>query len=348
MTIRPGKVTGFLGPNGAGKSTTMRAIVGLDRPDAGDVLIGGRRYADDPAPLHTVGALLDARAFHPGRSARAHLRALAATQGIGRHRVDEVLDMVGLRDVADRRVGGFSLGMGQRLGIAAALLGDPEVVLLDEPVNGLDPDGVRWIRDLLRRLAGEGRTVFVSSHLMSEMALTADHLVVLGRGRLLADVSLAELTARADGRVLVRSPQPVELSRLLAAPGVTVTHDRSRPPCRRRAQQHRDRADVAGCRPPADRAHPRPRVPRGRLPGDDPRRRRVLHHRAREGRRMTTTVLSPSRPAVRVTPRGVVIAEWIKLRSLRSAAWLLVRHRGEHRRDRRDAGPRGRRRRPAA
>ena len=208
VTIRPGKVTGFLGPNGAGKSTTMRAIVGLDRPDAGDVLIGGRRYADDPAPLHTVGALLDARAFHPGRSARAHLQALAATQGIGRHRVDEVLDMVGLRDVAHRRVGGFSLGMGQRLGIAAALLGDPEVVLLDEPVNGLDPDGVRWIRDLLRRLAGEGRTVFVSSHLMSEMALTADHLVVLGRGRLLADVSLAELTARADGRVLVRSPQP--------------------------------------------------------------------------------------------------------------------------------------------
>ena len=223
VTIRPGKVTGFLGPNGAGKSTTMRAIVGLDRPDAGDVLIGGRHYADDPAPLHTVGALLDARAFHPGRSARAHLQALAATQGIGRHREDEVLDMVGLRDVAHRRVGGFSLGMGQRLGIAGALLGDPEVVLLDEPVNGLDPDGVRWIRDLLRRLAGEGRTVFVSSHLMSEMALTADHLVVVGRGRLLADVSLAELTARAEGRVLVRSPQPASLSRLLAAPDVTVT-----------------------------------------------------------------------------------------------------------------------------
>ena len=223
VTIRPGKVTGFLGPNGAGKSTTMRAIVGLDRPDAGDVLIGGRRYADDPAPLHTVGALLDARAFHPGRSARTHLQALAATNGIGRHRVEEVLDVVGLRDVAHRRAGGFSLGMGQRLGIAAALLGDPEVVLLDEPVNGLDPDGVVWIRDLLRRLAREGRTVFVSSHLMSEMALTADHLVLLGRGRLLADVSLAELTARADGRVLVRSPQPAELTRLLAAPGVTVT-----------------------------------------------------------------------------------------------------------------------------
>ena len=227
VTIRPGRVTGFLGPNGAGKSTTMRVIVGLDRPDAGAVLVGGWRYADHPAPLHAVGALLDARAFHPGRSARAHLQALAATHGIGRHRVDEVLDMVGLRDVARRRAGGFSLGMGQRLGIAAALLGDPEVVLLDEPVNGLDPDGVRWIRDLLRRLAGEGRTVFVSSHLMSEMALTADHLVVLGRGRLLADVSVAELTARADGRVLVRSPQPVELERLLVAPGVTVTRSGS-------------------------------------------------------------------------------------------------------------------------
>jgi len=223
VTIRPGRVTGFLGPNGAGKSTTMRAIVGLDRPDSGEVLIGGRRHADDPAPLHTVGALLDARAFHPGRSARTHLQALAATNGIGRHRVEEVLDVVGLRDVAHRRAGGFSLGMGQRLGIGAALLGDPEVVLLDEPVNGLDPDGVVWIRDLLRRLAGEGRTVFVSSHLMSEMALTADHLVLLGRGRLLADVSLVELTARADGRVLVRSPQPAELKRLLAAPGVTVT-----------------------------------------------------------------------------------------------------------------------------
>ena len=223
VTFRPGRVTGFLGPNGAGKSTTMRAIVGLDRPDVGEVLVGGRRYAEHPAPLHAVGALLDARAFHPGRSARAHLRALAATHGIGRHRVDEVLDMVGLRDVAHRRAGGFSLGMGQRLGLAAAVLGDPEVVLLDEPVNGLDPDGVRWIRELLRRLAGEGRTVFVSSHLMSEMALTADHLVVLGRGRLLADVPLAELTARADGRVLVRTPQPASLSRLLVGPGVTVT-----------------------------------------------------------------------------------------------------------------------------
>ena len=222
-SVEPGMVTGFLGPNGAGKTTTMRLILGLDHPTAGTATIDGRAYRELKDPLHTVGALLDARAFHPGRSARTHLQALAATNGIGRHRVEEVLDLVGLRDVAHRRAGGFSLGMGQRLGIGAALLGDPEVVLLDEPVNGLDPDGVVWIRDLLRRLAGEGRTVFVSSHLMSEMALTADHLVLLGRGRLLADVSLAELTARADGRVLVRSPQPAELTRLLAAPGVTVT-----------------------------------------------------------------------------------------------------------------------------
>jgi ABC-2 type transport system ATP-binding protein len=195
VTVHPGRVTGFLGPNGAGKSTTMRAIVGLDRPDAGEVLVQGCRYADHRAPLHAVGALLDARAVHPGRSGRAHLRALAATHGIGGRRVEEVLDMVGLHDVAHRRAGGWSLGMGQRLGIAAALLGDPAVVLLDEPVNGLDPDGVRWVRELLRRLAGEGRTVFVSSHLMTEMALTADHLVVLGRGRLLADAPLSELTA---------------------------------------------------------------------------------------------------------------------------------------------------------
>ena len=210
VTIRPGRVTGDnparpgdrLSRPERGGQVDHDARDRRPRPPGRRRRAGrGRRYADHPAPLHTVGALLDARAFHPGRSARAHLRARAATNGIGRHRVDEVLDPVGVRDVADRRAGGFSLGMGQRLGIAAALLGDPEVVLLDEPVNGLDPDGVRWIRDLFRRLAGEGRTVFVSSHLMSEMARTADHLVVLGRGRLLADVSLAELTARADGRV---------------------------------------------------------------------------------------------------------------------------------------------------
>jgi ABC-2 type transport system ATP-binding protein len=223
VTIRPGTVTGFLGPNGAGKSTTMRAIVGLDRPTSGDVSVHGRRYADHPAPLREVGALLDAKATHPGRSARTHLRALAVTNGIGRARVDEVIDMVGLGEVADRRVGGFSLGMAQRLGIAAALLGDPAVVLLDEPVNGLDPDGIRWIRQLLRGLAADGRTVFVSSHLMGEMALTADHLVIVGRGRLIADVSMAEMTASASGQVRVRTTRADDLGRLLSAGGATVS-----------------------------------------------------------------------------------------------------------------------------
>jgi ABC-2 type transport system ATP-binding protein len=215
-------VTGFLGPNGAGKSTTMRAIVGLDRPTAGEVLVRGRRYADHPRPLHEVGALLDAAAVHPGRSARQHLAALAATSGIGRARIEEVIAMAGLTDVAGRRVGGFSLGMRQRLGIAAALLGDPAVVLFDEPVNGLDPDGIRWVRGLMRGLAAEGRTVFVSSHLMSEMALTADHLIVVGRGRLLADVGMAEMTASATGRVHLRTPRAAALAPALAGPAVTV------------------------------------------------------------------------------------------------------------------------------
>jgi ABC-2 type transport system ATP-binding protein len=193
---RPGVVTGFLGPNGSGKSTTMRLILGLDTPNAGQARIGGRRYRDLRWPLREVGALLEARAFHPGRSARAHLRALAASNGIPRSRVEEVLDLVGLAEVAGRRAGRFSLGMGQRLGIAAALLGDPGVLLLDEPANGLDPEGIRWTRDLLRSLAAEGRTVFVSSHLIGELARTADRVVVIGRGRLLADTSVAELSAR--------------------------------------------------------------------------------------------------------------------------------------------------------
>jgi ABC-2 type transport system ATP-binding protein len=222
FTVHPGVVTGFLGPNGAGKSTTMRMILGLDRPTAGDVLVGGRRYDRYPAPLHEVGALLDAKAVHPNRTARAHLLALAASNGIGRRRVEEVIGMVGLQDVAGRRAGTFSLGMGQRLGIAAALLGDPAVVLMDEPVNGLDPEGIRWIRGLLRGLAAQGRTVFVSSHLMSEMALTADHLVIVGRGRLLADVSMEEMTASVAPSVRVRTPRPEELTRLLAGPAVTV------------------------------------------------------------------------------------------------------------------------------
>ena len=195
--VRPGMVTGFLGPNGSGKSTTMRLILGLDAPNAGAVRIGGRRYHDLAWPLREVGALLEAGAFHPGRSARAHLAALAASNGIGRARVDEVLDVVGLTEGAGRRAGRFSLGMAQRLGIAAALLGDPGVLVLDEPVNGLDPEGIRWIRDLLRSLAAQGRVVFVSSHLISEMAQTADHLVVIGQGRLLADTSVAELSARS-------------------------------------------------------------------------------------------------------------------------------------------------------
>jgi ABC-2 type transport system ATP-binding protein len=198
FTVRPGTVTGFLGPNGSGKSTTMRMILELDAPDSGWVRIDGRRYRELRRPLREVGALLEAKAFHPGRSARAHLAALAASNDIPRSRVDEVLGIVGLTGAARRRAGEFSLGMAQRLGLAAALLGDPGVLLLDEPVNGLDPEGIRWIRTLLRSLAAEGRTVFVSSHLISEMALTADHLVVIGHGRLLADTSVAELSARSS------------------------------------------------------------------------------------------------------------------------------------------------------
>ena len=195
--VRPGRVTGFLGPNGSGKSTTMRLILGLDHPDAGHAAIGGRSYRDLGWPLREVGALLDTRAWHPGRTARSHLAALAASNGIGSRRVDEVLGMAGLAEVAGQRAGKFSLGMAQRLGIAAALLGDPPVLLLDEPVNGLDPAGIHWIRDLLRTLAAQGRAVFVSSHLISEMALMAEHVVVIGRGRLLADAPVADLAAGA-------------------------------------------------------------------------------------------------------------------------------------------------------
>jgi ABC-2 type transport system ATP-binding protein len=223
FTVRPGVVTGFLGPNGAGKSTTMRMILGLDAPTAGTVTVNGRRYADHAAPLCEVGALLEARALHPGRSARAHLAALAATTGIPRRRVDEVVDLVGLGEAAGRRAGKFSLGMGQRLGLAAALLGDPATIMLDEPVNGLDPDGILWIRNLLKSLAAEGRTVFVSSHLMSEMALTATQLIVVGRGRLIADVSVAELTHANRTSVRVRSPQAAQLRDVLAGPQVTIT-----------------------------------------------------------------------------------------------------------------------------
>jgi len=224
FTVRPGVVTGFLGPNGAGKSTTMRMILGLDAPTSGTVTVNGRSYAHLRAPLHEVGALLEARAVHTGRSATDHLRAMAATSGIGRRRVEEVIDMAGLRDVAAKRAGAFSLGMGQRLGIASALLGDPATLMLDEPVNGLDPDGIRWVRTLLRQLADESRTVFLSSHLMSEMALTADHLIVVGRGRVLRDVSVAQFLADAGGaHVVVRSPDGARLRELLLGSGVTVT-----------------------------------------------------------------------------------------------------------------------------
>ena len=224
FTVRPGIVTGFLGPNGSGKSTTMRLILGLDRPASGDVTVNGKHYRDHPAPLHEVGALLESRSVHPGRSARNHLLALAQTHGISRKRVDELIDLVGLHDVAKKRAGQFSLGMGQRLGIATALLGDPSTVMLDEPVNGLDPEGIHWMRNLLKRRAAEGRTVFVSSHLMSEMALTADHLIVIGRGRLIADVPVGEFIQGAGRNVVrVRSPQAAELRDLLVGPDVTVT-----------------------------------------------------------------------------------------------------------------------------
>ena len=224
FTVAPGKVTGFLGPNGAGKSTTMRMIVGLDRPSAGTVTINGRPYRDHRTPLAQVGTLLDAKAIHTGRSAANHLRAMAATHGIAKARVDEVIEMTGLQGVAHRRAGGFSLGMGQRLGIASALLGDPETLILDEPVNGLDPDGVVWVRTLVRHLASEGRTIFLSSHLMSEMALTADHIIVIGRGRILADAPVQEIIARASSTtVRVRTPQAAALEALMRRFGATVT-----------------------------------------------------------------------------------------------------------------------------
>ncbi|MEX5634060.1 ABC transporter ATP-binding protein [Parafrankia sp. FMc2] len=226
FTVQPGTVTGFLGPNGAGKSTTMRLILGLDAPTLGSVTVNGRPHREHTAPLREVGALLDARSAHPGRSAYLHLLALARSAGIHRSRVDEVIDAVGLRPVARDRAGGFSLGMSQRLGIATALLGDPRTVVLDEPLNGLDTDGIRWLRSLLQGLAADGRTVFVSSHLMNEMALTADHLVVIGRGRLIADTSVAEFVAGAGaGRdaVRVRTTDPETLAALLRGPEVSIT-----------------------------------------------------------------------------------------------------------------------------
>ncbi|UCM89458.1 ABC transporter ATP-binding protein [Streptomyces marincola] len=227
FTVRPGRVTGFLGPNGAGKSTTMRLVLGLDAPTSGSALVCGRAYAELPVPLRTVGAMLDAKGVHGGRSAYAHLAGMAAGSGLPRRRVDEVLDAVGLDPAtARRRTRGFSLGMGQRLGIAAALLGDPEVLILDEPVNGLDTEGIRWIRELMTSLAAEGRTVFLSSHLMSELELAADHLVVIGRGRLLADTPLREFIEADSGRgTLVRGPEAERLRGLLENAGARVSPD---------------------------------------------------------------------------------------------------------------------------
>src|SRR5690625_4670877 len=224
FAVHPGPVTGFLGPNGAGKSTTMRLAVGLDRPTSGRVTVNGKPYAQHKAPLREAGALLEAKAVHTGRSATNHLRSLAATHGIGRKRVREVIDMTGLADVAGKRVGGFSLGMGQRLGIAAAMLGDPRTLILDEPVNGLDPEGVKWVRTLVRYLADEGRTVFLSSHLMSEMAITADQLIVIGRGRIVSQGPVQEVIDSAThSSVRVRSPQATDLAAALQRDGVTVT-----------------------------------------------------------------------------------------------------------------------------
>jgi ABC-2 type transport system ATP-binding protein len=222
--VRPGIVTGFLGPNGSGKSTTMRLIVGLDAPSRGTVTVGGNAYRDYSAPLHEVGVLLEARSVHTGRSAYHHLLALAQTHGISRSRVLELISLVGLDEVARKRAGQFSLGMGQRLGIAAALLGDPEVLILDEPINGLDPEGIRWIRDLLKRLAAEGRTVFLSSHLMSEMAVTADHLIIIGRGRLIRDVALDDFVDEWSANVVrVRSPEAAQLREAILGPDVRVS-----------------------------------------------------------------------------------------------------------------------------
>jgi ABC-2 type transport system ATP-binding protein len=224
FAIEPGKVTGFLGPNGAGKTTTMRLILGLDYPNAGTITIGGKRYRDLALPMREVGALLDAKSVHGGRSAYSHLLCLAQTNNIPRRRVSEVLELVGLSAVAKKRSKGFSLGMSQRLGIAATMLGDPKVVMFDEPVNGLDPEGILWIRNFMKTLAAEGRTVFVSSHLMSEMEHTADHLIVVGRGRLIADCTMAEFIARSSGAaVKVRTPSPDALVLAIAAKGGQAT-----------------------------------------------------------------------------------------------------------------------------
>ena len=269
--VRPGLVTGFLGPNGSGKSTTMRLLLGLDRPNDGTSLINGKPYAEHPAPLREVGALLEARAIHTGRSARNHLLAMAATNGIPRTRVDEMIGLVGLEDVAGKRVGGFSLGMGQRLGIAAALLGDPGVLLLDEPVNGLDPEGILWIRNLLKALAAEGRTVFVSSHLMSEMAVTATEVIVVGRGRLITSGSVADvIRAATGGAVLVRAERCGPAGVLARRRRAAHRPARAGHLARQRNGQRGDRPGRSPRGDPADRAHPATGDSGGSVHGDHP------------------------------------------------------------------------------
>ena len=341
FTVEPGQVTGFLGPNGAGKSTTMRLILGLDRPQSGIALINGRRYRDLKDPLRTVGALLEAKTVHPGRSARNHLLFLAQTQGLPARRVEEVLALVGLQDVADKRAGGFSLGMSQRLGVAVAMLGDPEVLLLDEPVNGLDPEGVLWIRNLMKQLAAEGRTILVSSHLMNEMAVTADHLIVIGRGKLITEASTEDVIARStDKSVRVRTPDADRLAELITAAGGKVV--RGAP------------ADGAGLLTVTGLEAPRigelaasasivlhELTPLASLegafmeltsgsvefgvPGPDP-----VKTGEREGPMTTTSPVTPTRgPADPAAGRhagfaGLLRAEWTKIRSVRSTVWTLV------------------------
>ena len=337
FTVQPGVVTGFLGPNGAGKSTTMRLILGLDRPTSGYALVNGRSYVDSPAPISELGALLDARNADKARSARAHLRALGATVGLGAGRVDELLEVVGLTDVAHQKAGSFSLGMGQRLGIAAALLGDPRVVMLDEPVNGLDPDGILWIRNLLKDLAAEGRTVLLSSHLMSEIELTAEHLLVIGRGRIMADMPMQQFIAEATGNhVHVVTPDGTALRDLLAAQGVAVSSDAPGRAGHRRAHRPGDRHPRGAGRRRSLRAHPDRALARGGLHDHDPRLGRVPRdrdtppnrdrrhrapqtrtqhehrpadpdHHARPRRRRSTT-LSPPTAARRVRPPGTYCA----------------------------------------
>ena len=334
FTVRPGVVTGFLGPNGSGKSTTIRLMLGLDAPTAGDAKVNGKHYRDHAAPLHEVGALLEARSVHSGRSAYNHLLALAQTHGIPRRRVDDLIDLVGLREVAHKRAGQFSLGMGQRLGIASALLGDPETLILDEPVNGLDPEGIHWIRNLLRSLAAEGRTVFVSSHLMSEMALTADQVIVIGRGRLITDISVDEFVRQASGKVVhVRSPQATELRERLDGPGVTATVVDERGLLEvtgLTAAEIGDAAAASGI--PLHELTPQQASLEEAfmtLTQDDIEYKALPSGpRERGGRSVSSVATTTALPRLphtgRVTQLRVCLSEWTKLRSVRSTRWSLA------------------------